>query len=214
MVRSKRKTLALTIDRQGQLQVRAPLKIEKAVIEDFIRRKAAWIARKREQVTTDIEKRRPLTLVEGETVSFLGKEYIVRRGGVAAVAMAGDFIRIPENMWVAGFEDWLRKEAAVFIGGRVDHFSRLMGLSYTSVKMSAAKRRWGSCGPKNTLNFAWPLVMCPPPVIDYVVVHELSHIAHKNHGPHFWRQVAAVLPRYKEYRGWLQNNSYILEIVS
>jgi len=88
-----------------------------------------------------------------------------------------------------------------------------MGVKYASMKMSEAKRRWGSCGAGNTLNFAWRLVMCPQSVIDYVVVHELSHIPYKDHSPKFWTRVATVMPNYKEAQEWLRLNRKLMEVI-
>jgi hypothetical protein len=79
--------------------------------------------------------------------------------------------------------------------------------------MSEAKRRWGSCGAGNTLNFAWRLVMCPQSVIDYVVVHELSHITYKDHSAKFWTRVATVMPNYREAQDWLRLNRRLMEII-
>ena len=88
-----------------------------------------------------------------------------------------------------------------------------MGVQYASIKMSEAKRRWGSCGGKNSLNFAWRLVMCPQFVVDYVVVHELSHINRKDHSAKFWARVATVLPNYKDSQDWLRLNRTIMEVI-
>jgi predicted metal-dependent hydrolase len=88
-----------------------------------------------------------------------------------------------------------------------------MGVEYSSIKMSDAQRRWGSCSAKNALNFAWRLVMCPLSVIDYVVVHELSHITYKNHSTKFWSRVATVMPRYREALEWLRLNRKLMEVI-
>lgn len=212
LVRSHRKTLALTINSQGQLVVRAPLKLKETIIQDFIRQKAGWVAKKQEQVLSSLKERQPFTLAEGATVPFLGKDFTVRRVGATDISFAGETIRVPERMTTFGFTDWLRLQAASFIRPRVDHYAGQMNLHYASIRMSEARRRWGSCGAKDTLNFAWRLVMCPPWIIDYVVVHELAHIAYKNHGPRFWAQVAAALPDYKKARDWLRANSPLLEM--
>ena len=82
-----------------------------------------------------------------------------------------------------------------------------------TVKLSEAKARWGSCSTKNNLNFSWRLVMCPLSVIDYVAVHELSHITYKNHSPAFWARVKTVLPTYEDDQEWLKANRKLMEII-
>ena len=193
--------------------VRAPLKMKEATIRDFIGEKASWIAEKQGQIAEDRKRHKPLSLADGKKALFLGQPYTIRRGGVMSIVLAGEVIRVPENETLTGFTNWLRLQAAAVIRRRVDHHAELMGLNYTSVRISEARQRWGSCGAKNTLNFAWRLIMCPPWVIDYVVVHELAHTVHRNHGPQFWSLVAAVLPEHKEARRWLKINRYLLDTV-
>ena len=73
-----------------------------------------------------------------------------------------------------------------------------MGLEPTNIKITGAKARFGSCSSKNSLCFSWRLMMRPPEAVDCVVVHELAHIAQKNHGRTFYALMASVLPDYKE----------------
>lgn len=69
------------------------------------------------------------------------------------------------------------------------------------------RTRWGSCSPNRTLSFNWRLVMAPPDVIDYVVVHELVHLREKNHTTRFWQLVGEYVPEYKQRTEWLERNS-------
>ena len=79
-----------------------------------------------------------------------------------------------------------------------------MELKYDKIIITGAMKRWGSCSSKGNLNFAWRLVMAPIDIIDYVVVHELSHIVHRNHSKRFWEQVETIFPDYKIKRKWLK----------
>ena len=79
-----------------------------------------------------------------------------------------------------------------------------MGLTYTGITITGAKTRYGSCSPKNRLCFSWRLMAYPESAIDYVVVHELAHIVHRNHGPEFHKLVESVLPDHKERRALLK----------
>lgn len=80
---------------------------------------------------------------------------------------------------------------------RVAHFSAVMGLEPTGITVTGARTRFGSCSPKNRLSFSYRLMRYPPEAIDYVVVHELAHIRHKDHGTDFYALIASVLPDYK-----------------
>ena len=108
---------------------------------------------------------------------------------------------------------WLKTEAGKIIEERVARYASIMGVNYAGVEMSEAKGRWGSCRSKDSLNFAWRLVLAPLGIIDYVVVHELSHITYKNHSHQFWARVKTVLPNYKKQQDWLKANRRLMEII-
>jgi predicted metal-dependent hydrolase len=98
----------------------------------------------------------------------------------------------------------LRKQARQEIPPRVEHFAALMGLTPAGVKITSAKTRFGSCSPKNSLCFSCQLMAYPAEAIDYVVVHELAHIVHKNHGKAFYALVESILPDYKARKALLR----------
>ncbi len=213
IVRSNRKTLALTIDSEARLIVRAPMQLGEDVIRDFIKKKSRWISDKQRYVRDFASKQSEFLLEDGENVLYLGKSYTVLRKDVQEVSTVGSFLIVPKNMTLEGYADWMKIQCDNIIRERVAHFANLMDAKYSSVKMSNAKRRWGSCGARNTLNFAWRLVMCPQWVIDYVVVHELSHITYKDHSARFWARVATFMPNYREARDWLRLNRRIMEVI-
>ncbi len=99
----------------------------------------------------------------------------------------------------------LKKRAAEYLPARTAYFAERMGLFPTGVRITSAKSRFGSCSPKNGICYSWRLMLYPEAAIDYVVVHELSHIAQKNHGRAFYALVASVLPDYRERRRLLKN---------
>lgn len=86
------------------------------------------------------------------------------------------------------------------------YFAERMGVSYGTVTVREQKTRWGSCSAKGNLNFNWKLVLMPPEILDYVVVHELAHRLQMNHSAAFWAEVGKILPDYRERRQWLKVN--------
>lgn len=98
----------------------------------------------------------------------------------------------------------LRTLAAEVIPRRVAYYSALMGLTPTSVRITSAQKRFGSCSGKNGLCFSWRLMQYPPEAIDYVVVHELAHIRHHNHSAAFHALVAQYLPDHRAWRALLR----------
>ena len=101
-------------------------------------------------------------------------------------------------------KNWLKAQSLLFLKSRADHFSARLNLSYTDIKVRAQKTRWGSCDQNGVLRLNWHVMQCPPEVIDYLVVHELCHIAHPDHSHRFWNLVGSILPDYARLRQTLK----------
>lgn len=99
-----------------------------------------------------------------------------------------------------------RQIAKRYIPERVAYFQQFTGGTYNTIAIREQKTRWGSCSSNGTLSFHWRLMMAPPHVLDYVVVHELCHLTHMNHSKAFWELVEKVMPDYKLYRNWLKEH--------
>ena len=212
LVRSKRKTIELSIDNDAQLVVRAPMNLGEDAIRDFIHKNAEWIDNKQHEVS-NLVKYSAFILEDGASIPYCGKYRTVFLKDIAEVTVLGEFIFVPKSMTQEDFAEWMKNQAGEIIQKRLDYYANRMYARYTSVRMTGAKQRSGSCGAGNTLNFAWRLVMCPQWVVDYVVVHELSHLIYKNHSKRFWNYVAMAMPNYKEAAEWLEQNRRIMEVI-
>ena len=100
----------------------------------------------------------------------------------------------------------LANQALEVILERVAYFAPLVGVDYGRITIRNQKSRWGSCSSKGNLNFNCLLVLMPPDVLDYVVVHELCHRKEMNHSPQFWAEVRKVLPDYEKQKLWLKEH--------
>ncbi len=214
LVRSKRKTLSLIVETDGTLTVRAPLRMKEADIRGFIEAKSGWIKRKQTKAReVAVASRR---YADGETFLYLGREVPLRLvpERIPALVMDGEFklTKSAHPRAESVFEAWYKKQARSVLTERVDFYSRKYGFDVEKARISSARTRWGSCSAKKTLSFTWRLVMAPPQVIDYVVVHELCHLRELNHSPSFWAQVEAILPDYKSHRKWLKHNGVKLQL--
>lgn len=107
-------------------------------------------------------------------------------------------------------EKLYREKARKRITERVSYFAEKMGVTYTSIRIGSARTRWGSCSARGGLNFQWKLILMPPEILDYVVVHELAHRIEMNHSPRFWAQVEKILPDYRQRRQWLKENGSLV----
>jgi hypothetical protein len=215
IIRSKRKNIALMVTHDATLVVRAPMRTPLSYIEKLIEEKSTWIERK----MREFEKRPKAdkkTFFEGEEFLYLGKKYKLE-------IVEGTKIKITEDLRLlfpkvflwrakARMHDWYKKQAQVEISERTKVIASKLNLEYSTLKISNAKTNWGSCGPKNSLNFNWRLIMAPEGVVDYVIIHELMHILEKNHSAKFWNKVATVMPEYRTARKWLRENSKVLTL--
>ncbi len=86
------------------------------------------------------------------------------------------------------------------------YFLPLTGGSFNRITIRDQKTRWGSCSARGTLSFNWRLMLAPPAVLDYVVVHELCHLTHMDHSKAFWAHVESVCPDYRIHRKWLKEH--------
>lgn len=212
--KTRRKTIALVINSDGELIVRAPFYASEADIERFVKEKQKWIEQKTAEMLQKKKERPRLVLQEGETIPYLGRECMIFRGITKKICFDGKAFLLPET------EDakkklitWYKKRAAIILQERVQTIAAKMQLIPQGVKITSAKTRWGSCSYKNHINFSWRLIMCPPEVVDYVVVHELCHIVHKDHSKDFWESVGKVDVFYKEHEKWLKENRRIMDIL-
>lgn len=101
--------------------------------------------------------------------------------------------------------DWMRAQASEFLRNRVAELARPLGLTPTGVGLSDARSRWGSCGANGRLLLNWRLMLLPPHLIDYVVVHEIAHLRELNHSPRFWEIVASLYPGHRSARSELNS---------
>lgn len=212
LIRSRRRTLAICIEKDGSVTVRAPLHMAKSIVESFVAEKADWIQEKSALMAAREAQRKNFCIKEGDTLPLLGREYPVMFGKSVAfdgshfAVCEGDFETLKPQL--IGFYHSI---AESYISERVSYFSRLTGLVPSGVRIGAANTSWGSCSGKNSLNFTWKLVTAPPELVDYVVVHELAHTVEHNHSARFWKLVERVLPDYKQRRVQLRDFAKALQ---
>lgn len=176
LIKSKRRSLGITIKPGGEIIIRAPKFMPNSTILSQVQEKSAWILKtyeKQRQIepTPHSEEKSHQTLA-------LEKRY--------------------------------RDAAKDYIPKRVEYYHTFTGGDYQKITIRDQKTRWGSCSSNGTLSFSFRLMLAPPRVLDYVVVHELCHLTHMNHSKEFWNMVEDILPDYKEHRKWLKENGHTL----
>jgi predicted metal-dependent hydrolase len=210
-----RKTLTITVERDRSVVVRAPHGTPREKIDAIVERKKLWLYEK----TRHAQKHdRPLTqheFISGSTILYLGKSYRLEilAEDVEGILFDNKFL-ISRSSTASAPEllrDWYMKQAKDKLSRRVRLYAKHMGVSYNNILISDLKYRWGSCTPKNNLNFNWRLIKAPMRVIEYVVVHELTHLLEPNHTANFWAIVKNQLPDYVRLKEWLKSAGALLE---
>ncbi|MDR2903136.1 MAG: M48 family metallopeptidase [Clostridiales bacterium] len=201
IIRSNRKTLAVYITKNAEVEVRAPLRLPEAKIAAFVRSKESWILSHRAKAAERLEQRAAQKNTRADKLPYLGKDYAVARvpDGRTLAFDTEKFILpdLPFGELKSSVINLYKKLAQPVVEERVRHFAAQMRVVPSAVKINGATKRWGSCSGKNSLNFSWMLAAAEPRLIDYVVVHELAHITEHNHSARFWAIVAQTLPEYK-----------------
>lgn len=214
IIRSRRKTISLEIKNDGRLVVRAPLKTPETLIKRAVEQKADWILKKQKEMLKRKRENPPKQWAEGEKFVFLGSEYTLTFSDSASkITAENGYLTVPaayKDSAQTAIINWYKKEAKKVFSERVRFYAEKHNIKYTSLKTTSALTRWGSCSSKGGLCFTWRLVMAPIDMIDYVVVHELSHLSHLDHSHAFWNRVSELMPDYDLRRQWFKTHSYLL----
>lgn len=226
VVRSRRKTLSLCVDRFGGVTVRAPLYASTKKIIVFLREKSDWVAEK--LLAFQIENERiPNAVADGAVFPLFGEDTEIRLipadrfaflfgkdGGASGknAALCGNCLYLPDDFPERRLIAFLKSTAKAYLSKEAERLAEEMGTAYSSLSVNGAKTRWGSCTYRNGLNFSYRLIYAEKSVIEYVVTHELAHTFEKNHSARFWAIVAKYQPRYKEMRAYLKKRAYYMQI--
>ena len=208
LIRSRRKTLAIYITRDAEVEVRASMNMSMAYIDRFVISKKQWIEKavsKREQVKASKE---VFKLDYGHMLQFRGGQYPIVAGVVRRPCFDGDAFVLPPGLTATEIKKATigiyTDEAKKYVSGRLEGFCARLGVSPTRVRITGAMTRWGSCSAKKNINISWRLMMASDEAIDYVIVHELAHLRELNHSPRFWALVDGVMPGHRSARAQLK----------
>ncbi len=222
IVRSRRTTADIVVERDGRVIVRAPAELPDEHIEDIIQSKQYWIYKTLAE-WRDLNATRVLREYRnGEGFLYLGRSYrlslvadqdeplllkggrfclrrdLVDRGEVAAAKTA--------------FRDYFIERGRERITQRVRYYAPKVGVTARDINVRELGHRWASCSPKGNLAFHWKCMMAPPTIIDYIVVHELCHVHCMDHTQAFWNEMDKVMPDYAERKEWLKRNGAAMDL--
>ena len=210
IIRSKRKTLSISINENAELIVRAPNRISDQKIQDFINEKENWITRNQSVVKARDED----TAKDKNMLLYLGTLFPLKTDNDAKkISFNGEeFLAGLQNKEKTNksLKTWYKNKFKEVAVPRLFYFAEKHNLQVNQVRIKEQKTLWGSCSSRNNINLNFLLIMAPLKVIDYVIIHELAHTIHKNHSVNFWNAVEEIMPNYKEAKRWLKENGYRL----
>ena len=222
VIRSRRSTADIIIERDGSVLVRAPEWADDDAVANIVESKHYWIYQGLAE-WRDLNASRVLREYKnGEGFLYLGRAYrlslvgdqreplqlkngrftlrrdVVEQGHIEAAKTA--------------FRAFYVAKGTLRLRSRVAYYAPKVGVDPSGVDVRDVGHRWASCSSTRKLSFHWKCMMAPQTIIDYVVVHELCHLHHRDHSKEFWNEVDKILPTYREQKDWLRINGANLEV--
>jgi predicted metal-dependent hydrolase len=200
--RSRRRTsVQITVDRGGELLLSAPESCSTRVMEKFVREKRFWIYTKLAEKDALAPSVPEKEFVSGEGFFYLGRSYrllVVDEQDAPVKLEQGRFkmLRSAAERGRDHMVRWYAEHGQPWLQRRAEGFQSRVGVEHAGVSVQDLGYRWGSCGKGGRLFFHWRTVLLPPPIIEYVVVHELVHLVEPHHTPAFWARVERAMPDF------------------
>lgn len=217
IVKSKRKTLSISITQNGELVVRAPMRMSDHKINQYLLQKEQWIVSKQthfQHAQTKYSK-----LLNGQTMLLGGTEYDVSVSNKhKQIVIQDNTIYLPNkyqhNQSLATREIllWYKKQTIQILNKQLQNLAASMQVSFKKVSISNSKNRWGTCDSKQQLKFNVRLAMLPPLCATYLMVHELAHLKQMNHSKQFYAVVQQQLPNYKQAQKLLKEYNVCMQL--
>ncbi|MBT63049.1 MAG: metal-dependent hydrolase [Puniceicoccaceae bacterium] len=222
VVRSKRATADIVLERDGRIVVRAPESAADEQIEKIVDSKLHWIYRNLAE-WRDLNSTRILREYKsGEGFLYLGRSYRLKLVAEQAeplllkngrFTLRRDLVESGDvELAKAAFREYYVARGYERISKRVEYFAPKVDAKPRGVDVKELGHRWASCSPLGKLSFHWKCMMAPQTIIDYIIVHELCHFHHLDHTDAFWNEVDKVMPNYRERKEWLKVNGAGLDV--
>ncbi len=221
--RSQRAKKTRIIVTPEKIEVVAPLGVSERTIHKFVNAHKEWVEITSEKVKLrkkNEKKIAPVIYGNGVLVPFKGHQIRIKLEQALSNRIKIEFdgegqimIFLPKlnetdknELIRLALIEWMKGQAYRAVEAYVKEYAKKYNLYPRSLRIKTQKSRWGSCGIHNDININWLLILAPPEVLEYVVVHELCHIKERNHSARFWQLVEIHFPTYKKQRDWLKKN--------
>jgi predicted metal-dependent hydrolase len=222
--RSERAKNTRIVIKPGKIEVVAPPKVSERRIKAFVEAQQDWIRAAVKRIADRVQAvpaLAPTNYADGAGIPFQGRQIPLQIKPTVAKTVRIQLhidtmfiVYLPTGITQQQSSElirqalirWMKNQARRQAGLLIERYAQQYGLFPRSLRIKTQKSRWGSCGPQNDINLNWLLMLAPPSALEYVVVHELCHIKHKNHSKDFWQLVAEHFPDYQQQRRWLKQH--------
>ena len=211
---------AIAIRVKGErVTIKVPFFINNNLIEQLVNKKLSWI-KKQLNIQSNFVPFEKKLYVNAEKFLYLGKYYKLKiiKNKKYSVNIEGDFLRVnvKDELNILKvkklLKEWFYEKSLIYFKKETHNCAKKNHLKINSVKVREYKARWGSCSNNGDISFNWRLIMAPPKIIEYVIIHELMHIKEHNHSPKYWNYVKSLYPNINEAKEWLMYNGQTLII--
>ncbi|MCU0631031.1 MAG: M48 family metallopeptidase [Methanoregulaceae archaeon] len=217
----RRHSISIIVHHTKRVEIKAPNGTPASYIHGLAGKKVTWIVKRLMLLDSMAEQPEERKYQDGEVFFFLGDPFVL---DITGEPVTGGIrcdkgylvVNIPGSLPVPDWreftrkrvQDWYREQADRIIRDKIQEFAALLDISPPPFRLRIARRRWGSCNHKNQLNFNIRLVMAHLSLVEYVVMHELCHVRHKNHSGEFWESLRQLMPDYRERKELLKREGH------
>lgn len=213
---ARRRTMQITVARNGDLMLSAPVGVDEAKLRAFALEKRFWIYAKLAEKDRLLRSVPVKEYVDGEGFAYLGRSHrlkLVDAQDKPLKLANGRFLLRRDDIANARghFVRWYGERARTWLLGRVTEHQQKMEVAPAGVRVQDLGYRWGSCGRGDWLYFHWKTILLPARIAEYVVVHEIAHLHEPHHTPEFWLRVERAMPDYAQRKAWLAEHGMQVE---
>ena len=215
---NRKRTISLQV-KNNKLIIKTPRSVSKENLVDLIKRKQLWI-RQRAIMNFEEQNLKNREFIDNDKFYFRGEEYRLSLilGRKEAVKIEGDLLlvsyvddkSIDRGTIKRSLEDWYLQESTKILKARTEELAQQMKVQPFGITVKNYNSKWGSCTANNIISYNWRIIMAPDHIIDYLIVHELSHIFEPNHSKNFWQHVGNYCEDFQTKRKWLRENGHKL----
>lgn len=213
--RSNRRTLSLSVLKDGNVVIKAPINMKDDVINKFVAEKQDWIREKLFIINKTMSKFDDV--VHYRKFLLYGNRYSLLLTDIKKIETNDNFqilfpIKVEKEKILKTLKTWYKKIAKQILQDRLEYVQSRVKLKANLMKIGDSKGRWGSCNSKGVISFNFRVIMLPPQIIDYVIVHELCHLVEMNHSKNFWKLVETFLPTAPKLKSAIKEYSFLLNL--